>query len=66
VCGGVNGTTGNDDEKAMKAASHDLKGLVYYSSCGVAGLSYPLMSLIDYLGYRLIAMSILCVRCIRG
>eukprot|EP01117_Protostelium_nocturnum_P010911 TRINITY_DN3939_c0_g1_i1.p1 TRINITY_DN3939_c0_g1~~TRINITY_DN3939_c0_g1_i1.p1 ORF type:complete len:1699 (-),score=618.56 TRINITY_DN3939_c0_g1_i1:206-5302(-) len=46
------------DEYCMKAASNELKGLSRYFSCGV-GLCVPLMTLIDYMGYRLIAMSIL-------
>lgn len=43
----------------MKAAEHDLKGLIWYSNSGVKRLHYPLMSLVDYLGYRLIAISVL-------
>ncbi|ELR11467.1 uncharacterized protein ACA1_122080 [Acanthamoeba castellanii str. Neff] len=47
------------DEYAMKAASHDLKGLIHYYSCQIPGLHVPLMALIDYLGFRLIAITIL-------
>ena len=35
------------DENAMKAASHDLKGLAAYFHSGVSGLHVPLMTLID-------------------
>ncbi|ELR22629.1 uncharacterized protein ACA1_010190, partial [Acanthamoeba castellanii str. Neff] len=45
------------DENAMKAAAHDLKGLMRYSD--IAGLSVPLIQLIDYRGFRLVALSIL-------
>ncbi|PRP82048.1 hypothetical protein PROFUN_03738 [Planoprotostelium fungivorum] len=46
------------DEFCMKSASNEQKGLTRYFSAGV-GLRVPLMSLIDYMGYRLIAISIL-------
>lgn len=44
-------------KNAMKVAGHELKGLTAYISTGVSGLNYPLMALIDYWGYRLIASS---------
>lgn len=47
------------DEYSMKAASHELTGLMSYYKCAIPGLHYPLMCLIDYKGFRLIAMSIL-------
>lgn len=54
------------DENAMKVAGHDLKGLMRYSgennatlslityksSSDIAGLSVPLIQLIDYRGFR--------------
>lgn len=46
------------DINAMKVAGHELKGLTAYSSCGMLfGISFGLMTLIDYRGYRLIATS---------
>lgn len=47
------------DENAMKAAAHELKGLISYYSCNIEGLHFPLMALIDYKGFRVIAISIL-------
>jgi len=38
---------------------HDLKGLGSYMNCGIQDLHFPLMCLVDYRGFRLIAMSIL-------
>jgi len=49
------------DERATKAASHDLAGLMAYYNTFTPGLYYPLMALIDYRGYRLIAQSLLPV-----
>eukprot|EP01126_Amoeba_proteus_P028128 TRINITY_DN27796_c0_g1_i1.p1 TRINITY_DN27796_c0_g1~~TRINITY_DN27796_c0_g1_i1.p1 ORF type:complete len:158 (+),score=23.81 TRINITY_DN27796_c0_g1_i1:65-475(+) len=43
----------------MKAAGHELKGAMCYYNCCVPGLNVPLMSLIDYRGYRVVALSIL-------
>jgi hypothetical protein len=50
---------GGNDEYAQKAAGHDLKGLINYSLASIPGLHFPLMSLIHYMGYCLIAMSLL-------
>lgn len=47
------------DENAMKAASHDLKGLMAFFTTGVSALHVPLMALIDYKGFRLQAISLL-------
>ncbi|EFA85283.1 Histidine kinase A [Heterostelium album PN500] len=47
------------DQNAMKAAGHELKGLMSYYNARVEGLHHPLMALIDYRGYRLVAMSLL-------
>lgn len=41
----------------MKAAAHELKSVIRYY--GNDGIHVPLMALIDYRGWRLIAMSIL-------
>jgi hypothetical protein len=49
------------DHFAAKAAGHELKGLISYYSANVDGLNFPLMALIDYRGFRLIAMSIVPV-----
>jgi hypothetical protein len=46
------------DEFAMKAASHELRGLLHVHQCQVPELFTPLMALIDYHGHRIIAMSI--------
>jgi len=46
-----------DNEKAMKAANHELNGLMCYFSCEVKDLHYPLMTLIKYRGFVLIAMT---------
>ncbi len=45
------------DARAMKSAGHELKSLMRYYQC--EGISVPLMALIDYRGFRLVAMSIL-------
>jgi hypothetical protein len=47
------------DHHAMKAASHELKGLMNYFHCGIKELHVPLMALIDYRGFRLMAISLL-------
>lgn len=49
------------DEYAMKAAGHELNGLMYYYNCEIPQLNVPLMCLIDYRGFRLVAMSLLPV-----
>eukprot|EP01132_Coremiostelium_polycephalum_P010968 gene10968-13435_t len=51
------------DAFAMKAAGHELKGLMAYFNCQIEGLFLPLMALIDYMGYRLIATSQLAIDC---
>lgn len=48
---------GGDHHQAMKAAGHELKGLCAYMNCQLPGLLVPLMALIDYRGFRLIATS---------
>ena len=44
---------------AMKVAGHELKGLNAYLDCHHPDLCVPLMALIDYMGFRLIAMTLL-------
>mgnify|MGYP005867219343 CR=1 FL=1 len=41
----------------MKAAGHELKGLLSYYNCHVPGLNFPLMGLIDFRGFRVVAIS---------
>ena len=38
------------DEKAMKAALHELKGVVSYNKLEIKGLNFPLMAVLDYRG----------------
>ena len=45
------------DARAMKSAGHELKSLMRYYQC--EGIRVPLMALIDYRGYRLVAQSVL-------
>jgi Clustered mitochondria len=44
---------------AQKVASQELKGLMGYFHCGVDELHVPLMALVDFAGFRLLAMSLL-------
>lgn len=47
------------DEAAMKAACHELRGLIKINDLALPGLNTPLMCLVDYKGFRLIAVSLL-------
>mgnify|MGYP002480243165 CR=1 FL=1 len=47
------------EEGLMKACGHELKGLMSYVDCRIRGLHFPLMVIIDYQGWRLIAESVL-------
>lgn len=47
------------DEGAIKGASNDMLGLLAFHNSNVEGLHFPLLCIIDYHGYRLLAMSIL-------
>jgi hypothetical protein len=38
---------------------HELRGCMCYYNCAVAGLAVPLMCLVDYRGFRLIAITVL-------
>jgi len=49
------------DYAAACVAGHELKGLIHLFKCEVPDLCLPLMALVDYRGFRLIAMSILPV-----
>lgn len=49
------------DHYAAKAAGHELKSLIQVYKSRVPDLYVPMMCLVDYLGYRLIAMSMLPV-----
>eukprot|EP01126_Amoeba_proteus_P011640 TRINITY_DN1473_c0_g1_i18.p1 TRINITY_DN1473_c0_g1~~TRINITY_DN1473_c0_g1_i18.p1 ORF type:complete len:812 (+),score=196.67 TRINITY_DN1473_c0_g1_i18:740-3175(+) len=49
---------GSSDWAAAKVGGHELKGLTSYWNCNL-DLSLPLMALVDYRGFRIIAMSIL-------
>ena len=50
------------DENAAKAAGHELKGVMGYHSCFLKNFNLPLMAIIDYRGFRLIAMSLLPIK----
>jgi hypothetical protein len=45
----------------LQVAGHELQGLISLFNCDDVGLCMPLMALVDYKGFRLIAMSTLPV-----
>lgn len=49
------------DAAAAKVAGHELQGLISLFNCDEVGLCMPLMALVDYKGFRLIAISTLPV-----
>lgn len=51
------GYEGASDEKAMKAALHEFKGVVSLHKLEIKGLHLPLVAIIDFRGFRLIASS---------
>ncbi|GAM21633.1 hypothetical protein SAMD00019534_048080 [Acytostelium subglobosum LB1] len=53
------GDTTRSDEKAQKSASHELKGLNHFMDHSKGIIRFPLVSIIDYAGYRLLAVSCL-------
>lgn len=53
------GIFGGNDEYAAKVAGLELKGLQAFMSTNTPDLCYPLMALIDYKGFRLVASSLL-------
>lgn len=46
------------DYAAAKVAGHELRGLIGYLNLELTELGLPLMALVDFLGFRLIAMSV--------
>ncbi|PRP84981.1 hypothetical protein PROFUN_07366 [Planoprotostelium fungivorum] len=48
-----------DHRAASKGAANEMKGLEAHASTYVEGLSYPMMALVDYLGFRVVAMAVL-------
>jgi GTPase SAR1 family protein len=52
---------GGNDYISSKVAGHELKGLLAYYQCAASGIqiSLPMCALLDYLGYRVIAMTLL-------
>lgn len=51
------GLYGGDNLRAAKVAGHELKGLLSYMGCDLPDVNFPLMALLDYRGFRLVAMS---------
>ena len=49
------------DFSLQQVAGHELKGLKAYFSLGMTDIRVPIMALVDYRGFRLIAMSVLPV-----
>ncbi len=48
-----------NDSLAMKSGNHELKGLTAFMGSEIQGLCWPLMVVVDYKGYRLVASSLL-------
>lgn len=57
--GWMHGGAQPSHEKAMKTGAHELRGLMHYSSLRVSGLHFPLMLVMDYKGFRLVAEALL-------
>jgi len=51
-----------DDEKAMKVANHEQKSLNALIDAKINNLHYPLVTRIDYKGFRMLAVSILPIK----
>lgn len=47
------------EHAAAKVAGHELKGLSNYIQCDIDGLCFPMMCLVDFMGFRLVAMTFL-------
>ena len=47
------------DEHAAKVAGHDLKGLVHLYNCWERGVHLPVMTIVDYRGFRVVGMPLL-------
>lgn len=56
-CMNIFGGTDDADAISAKISGHELKGLLACMNCAPADLSLPLIALVDYKGFRLIAMS---------
>jgi len=54
------------EEGLMKACGHELKGLMSYIDCRIRGLCFPLMVIVDFRGWRLIAESVLPLGSLKG
>lgn len=48
-----------DDHKASRVAGHDLLGYNCFVAAGIEEINTPLVCLLDYRGFRLVAMSLL-------
>ncbi|KYQ93681.1 Rab GTPase domain-containing protein [Tieghemostelium lacteum] len=55
--GGSHGV--NDEWGGAKVGGQELKGCMATLNCPISGLCVPLMALVDFMGFRLIAMSVL-------
>jgi hypothetical protein len=53
----MHGIFDGDDDKAAKLAGNDLLGLISYNNANVDGLDLPMTAIVDYMGYRVIAIS---------
>jgi hypothetical protein len=51
----------DSEESMIKALGHELKGMMAYMDCRIKDLHFPLMVLIDYRGWRLLAQSLVPV-----
>jgi len=47
------------DEFASKVAGHELKSLVHIYMCWERGIHFPMMTLVDYRGFRIVGMPLL-------
>lgn len=46
-----------DEDRAAKMADNDLKGLISYFNCGMSEVCFPITSIIDWHGFRIIAQA---------
>eukprot|EP00727_Mastigamoeba_balamuthi_P013397 m51a1_g8680 hypothetical protein (1589) ;mRNA; f:172987-179501 len=53
------GGSARDDAKAAKSGSHELKGIMSWYYADTPGLHFPLMAVIDFKGFRMLAISVL-------
>jgi hypothetical protein len=47
-----------NDSLAIKSGNHELKGLIAYMGSEISGLCWPLVVVVDYKGFRLVASSL--------